>query len=124
MLDSQKISSFIALKRKELGMTQAEVAEKLQVSYQAVSKWENGTVPNVEILVELARLLNVSVDTLLNGGDRVTYEQANIDLAHLAVLGEKIAAHLTADSRVIHKPASRTTLYDFQIGRASCRERV
>ncbi len=114
MLDNQSISRFISCKRKELGMTQAEVAEKLQVSYQAVSKWENGTVPNVEVLVELARLFHVSVDTLLSGGDRVTYEQANIDLVHLAALGEKIAAHLTADSRVIHKPAARTTLYDFR----------
>ena len=51
MLDCQKISQFIALKRKELGMTQAEIAEVLGVTYQAVSKWENGTIPNVEVLV-------------------------------------------------------------------------
>ena len=73
MLDCQKISQFIALKRKELGMTQAEIAEVLGVTYQAVSKWENGTIPNVEVLVELARVLNISVDTLLNGGDRISY---------------------------------------------------
>lgn len=115
MLDSQKISSFIALKRKELGMTQAEVAEKLQVSYQAVSKWENGTVPNVEVLVELARLFHVSVDTLLSGGDRVTYEQANMDLAHFSALKEKIVRHLTTDdSRILKGPFAHTMLYDFQ----------
>lgn len=114
MLDSQKISSFIALKRKEMRLTQAEIAEKLKVSYQAVSRWENGTIPNVEILVELARLLNVSVDTLLNGGDRVTYEQANVDLAYLAALRKGIAAHLTVDSRITNKPAAQTMFYDIQ----------
>ena len=115
MLDSQKISNFIALKRKELRLTQAEIAEKLKVSYQAVSRWENGTIPNVEILVELARLLNVSVDTLLNGGDRITYEQANMDLAHFSALKEKIVRHLTTDdSRTLKGPVAHTMLYDLQ----------
>lgn len=115
MLDSQKISNFISLKRKELGMTQADIANRLKVSYQAVSKWENGTVPNVEILVELAKTLNVSVDTLLNGGDRLTYDQTEVDLAHFADLRQKIAAQLTTgDQRVFNKPAMPTLLYDFQ----------
>ncbi|MBQ3583633.1 MAG: helix-turn-helix transcriptional regulator [Lachnospiraceae bacterium] len=38
-------------KRKEMGMTQQQLADKLNISFQAVSKWENGTTyPNVEIL--------------------------------------------------------------------------
>ena len=45
MLDNEKIAAFIADKRKSLGLTQAEVAQKLNVSFQAVSKWENGTLP-------------------------------------------------------------------------------
>ncbi|MEY8313118.1 helix-turn-helix domain-containing protein [Oscillospiraceae bacterium 42-9] len=115
MLDCQKISRFIALKRKELGMTQAEIAEALGVTYQAVSKWENGTIPNVEVLVELARVLNISVDTLLNGGDRISYQQANMDLAHFIALKEKIAAHITTDdSHLLSGPVAHTTLYDFQ----------
>ena len=39
-----KIGEFIALKRKEVGLTQAELAEKLLVSDRAVSKWENGII--------------------------------------------------------------------------------
>jgi len=61
-LDSKRVAAFIAMKRREMGLTQAQVAEKLGVSYQAVSKWERGTVPNVEIVVELAKLLRVSVE--------------------------------------------------------------
>ena len=111
MLDSRKISAFLALKRKELGMTQAEIADKLKVSYQAVSKWENGAAPSVEVLVELARILNVSVDTLLNGGDRITYDQTEVDLVHFADLRQKIAAQLTIrDQRVRNKPAMPTVL--------------
>lgn len=47
MLDNQKIVSFIVNKRKEPGMTQAEAAQILNVSFQAVSKWENGTLPSI-----------------------------------------------------------------------------
>lgn len=115
MLDGKKISSFISLKRKELNMTQADIANKLKVSFQAVSKWENGTIPNVEVLVELAKILNVSVDTLLNGGDRITYDQTEVDLGHFADLRRKIAAQLTtSDPRVLNRPAMPTLLYDFQ----------
>ncbi len=82
MLDNQKIASFIVNKRKELGMTQAEAAQILNVSFQAVSKWENGTLPNVEMLVELAALLNVSVDEILAGkefsNEKFSYSKAGV----------------------------------------------
>ncbi len=52
--------------RKQQGFTQAEVAEKLNVSFQAVSLWERGeTCPDVDNLVMLANLYGVSTDTLL-----------------------------------------------------------
>lgn len=41
-MDQQKIGRFISELRKELGMTQTELGEKLGVSYKAVSKWETG----------------------------------------------------------------------------------
>ena len=53
MLDNQKIAAFIVNKRKELGMTQADVAQRLSVSFQAVSKWESGTsVPDLDKIVK------------------------------------------------------------------------
>lgn len=42
MLDSKKIGRFIADKRKEIGMTQQNLADRLSISFQAISKWENG----------------------------------------------------------------------------------
>ena len=60
MLDSIKVGNFIMGKRKSLGMTQQQLADKLKVSFQAISKWENGTTyPNIEILRDLAIVLDV-----------------------------------------------------------------
>ena len=71
MLNSTKVGNFIMEKRKELGMTQQQLADKLNVSFQAVSKWENGTTyPNIEILRDLAIVLEVSVDEILAGSEK------------------------------------------------------
>lgn len=114
MLDNKRIAAFITMKRKERGMTQSEVAEHLGVSYQAVSKWENGTIPNVEILVELARLLQVSVDTLLSGGESwFSYEKAGINLPSLQAFKGEAAAFCTADApRVVNVPGYAPPLLD------------
>jgi len=56
----------IARYRREQGLTQEALGEKLGVSFQAVSKWETGqTIPDTALLPELARILNISVDKLL-----------------------------------------------------------
>lgn len=52
--------------RKEKKMTQEEVAERLNISSQAVSKWENDiSYPDISLLVEIANMFGTSVDTLL-----------------------------------------------------------
>lgn len=52
--------------RKEKGLTQDELAQKLGLTFQAVSKWENAqTMPDIALLPELSRALDVSVDKLL-----------------------------------------------------------
>lgn len=62
------IGSRIAENRRRIGMTQEELAAKLAVSAQAVSKWENDiTCPDVMNLPKLAELLGITVDELLSG---------------------------------------------------------
>lgn len=62
------IGERIKIKRKELGLTQAELGEKLNVSDKAVSKWEQGEGdPNLSIIPDIAKILNVSLDYLLLG---------------------------------------------------------
>ena len=54
--------------RKQSGMTQSELAEKLDVSRQAVSRWEMGTAkPDFENLIAISKLFGVSIDYLLKG---------------------------------------------------------
>lgn len=62
-----KLEEKIVLLRKEKGLTQLQAAEKLNVSRQAISKWESGaTVPSIENMKYLGELYGVQVDYLLN----------------------------------------------------------
>ena len=66
LFDSCKAGKQIALLRRNRGITQEELAQRLSVSPQAVSKWENGhTMPEVSILVELSQILGVTIDDIL-----------------------------------------------------------
>lgn len=65
-IDKKEFGSFLAELRKEKGLTQKELAEKLFVSDKAVSKWETGgSIPDVALLMPLSRLLDVTVTELL-----------------------------------------------------------
>ena len=58
--------------RKAAGLTQADVAAKLNVSRQAVSRWESGqSKPSTEKLLELARIYDVSLDWLCSDADEM-----------------------------------------------------
>ena len=70
------ISTVIREKRRELGMTQEQVAERLGVSAPAVNKWERGnTCPDIMILPALARLLETDVNTLLCFREELTDQE-------------------------------------------------
>lgn len=67
-MDLNKISNFIKRKRKELGITQDELAEKLFVTEKAISRWETGRgTPDISLLLPLSKELNIDVSELLNG---------------------------------------------------------
>lgn len=68
MLDQTKIGTFIAERRKSAGLTQKELAERLSLSDKTVSKWETGHgMPDNSLLLELCRILDISVNELLSG---------------------------------------------------------
>lgn len=67
------IGKRIASLRRNKGMKQEELAEKLGISGQAVSKWENDqTCPDISLLPQLAKILGVTVDELLTGAQEAT----------------------------------------------------
>lgn len=65
-----KIGKYIAGKRKALGMTQKQLAEKLNMSDKSVSKWERGIcLPDVSVYMELCKILGISINEFLAGED-------------------------------------------------------
>lgn len=65
-IDKEKFGTFLSQLRKEKGLMQKELAEKLYVSDKAVSKWERGlSIPDVALLVPLSEILGVTVTELL-----------------------------------------------------------
>ena len=67
-MDAKITGCFIAQLRKELGLTQKELAEKLEVTDKAISRWETGKgLPDTSLLKPLAEIFGVSVGELLSG---------------------------------------------------------
>lgn len=67
-MDQKKIGSFLRELRTEKGLTQEQLAEKMNVSGRTVSRWENGNnMPDLSIIVELADFYGVDIRELLNG---------------------------------------------------------
>lgn len=67
-MDNEKIAQFISEQRKEIKLTQKELAEQLGVTDKAVSKWERGLCcPDISLLSKLSSILGVTTSELLNG---------------------------------------------------------
>lgn len=68
MIDNRTVGRTIATLRQAKGMTQQQLAAAMNVSHQAVSKWENGAaLPDIQTLVELTQLFGITVEQLLSG---------------------------------------------------------
>ena len=73
------IGKVIRKYRKELGLTQEEMAKSLGVTAPAVNKWENeNTLPDISLLAPIARLLGISTDELLSFKDNLTDEEVDV----------------------------------------------
>ncbi|MGM9882400.1 MAG: helix-turn-helix transcriptional regulator [Bacilli bacterium] len=67
-MNQEKIGKFIKEIRKKNNLTQNDLASKLGVTYQAVSKWENGkNIPDISLLKEMSQIFDVDIDELLDG---------------------------------------------------------
>ena len=85
--------------RKQAGLTQVDVAEKLGISQPAYASWERGVKkPTQENLVKIAQVLNVSVDYLVGNSEEKSDELDNIEL-----LFRMNSKGLTEDEKVVFK---------------------
>ena len=67
-MDQLKIGKFIAECRKQKGLTQMQLSEKLGITDKAISKWERGiSMPDASIMLEVCGILGISVNELLSG---------------------------------------------------------
>ena len=67
-VNQEKIGKFIKSRRKEIKLTQAELAEKLNVTDRSISKWENGIcMPDSSIIPVLCDILNITINDLFSG---------------------------------------------------------
>ena len=67
-MDQVKIGKFISERRKSVGLTQMQLAEKLGITDRAISKWERGkALPDSSVMLELCGLLGITVNDLLSG---------------------------------------------------------
>lgn len=74
MIDTRVVGAYISELRRDADMSEAEMASKLNVTHQAVSKWENGlALPDVQTLMNLAGLFGVSIGQILSGGKRASH---------------------------------------------------
>ena len=105
MFNMQYTASKLAEARRAKDMTQMELAERLGISFQAVSSWERGnTMPDIAKLPEIADILEVSVDELLGGNSKVADGIIEGDLPERVRSGE-VSVSEVAEAIPVMKPS-------------------
>ena len=115
MLDYEKIGLFLSNERKKEKLTQKQLAEKINITFQAVSRWEKGiSVPSLDVLDDLSRIFNVSIDEILKGerfNTRFSYEKAGVDVMKIDILNKKAKDFVEMDE---YNPSFRGGIYDLK----------
>lgn len=85
MIDSVKVGKKIYTLRKENSLTQDDLASKLMVTRQVISKWELGnSLPSIDLIIELSKLFNTTIEEILclNDDSRIEIDESNIFKGH------------------------------------------
>ena len=83
-VDPKKVGEHILALRKSKNLTQQELGERLNISFQAISKWERGeALPDTSLLPDLAQVLETTVDNLLMDGVRSAKFQRRVTMAQV-----------------------------------------
>ena len=104
-MEQEMIGKFIAACRKEKGLTQMQLAEKLNITNRAVSKWETGkSMPDVSLMLDLCDILGINVNELLSG-ERIIMEdyqkRAEENLMELQAKKEKAQGELESIMKIL-----------------------
>ncbi len=120
MLDREKVGRAIAKQRKIRGMTQRQLADILNVSYQAVSRWEQGqSLPSVDMIYDIAQSLETTVDFLLNGLSEerkvIKYEDTGLDTKKLYMIKKRLNSLVTPDERLLRAKYTEPSFFRFDV---------
>jgi len=75
MFDIKKFGAYISKHRKQIDMTQSELADKVNVSRQSVSMYENGdTFPDISILIDMSKIFGVTIEDMIYAGEPTRVE--------------------------------------------------
>ncbi|WP_283683439.1 helix-turn-helix domain-containing protein [Parablautia sp. Marseille-Q6255] len=70
-MDAKKTGRYISDNRKKHGLSQKELADKLNITDKAISKWERGlSFPDISLLIPLSEILEITLYDLLTGGNK------------------------------------------------------
>ena len=121
-MDQIKIGKLIAKQRKEKGLTQQDLGDKVGVGYRAVSKWETGqTMPDISIINELSEILGITADELLKGELNKQPKTAKSNkkylllLIPLIILISSIVFIIKQNNKVYEYNLISADQYDYQI---------
>ena len=107
-MDSKMVGAQISRLRKEKGLTQNDLGNRLGVSFQAVSKWERGeTLPDTAILLDLANALGTSVELILTGGGQMLHYKGKFTVAQMqeGILALKQMGALLGKDNLLYRHA-------------------
>ena len=107
-MDSKLVGGQIAHLRKDKGLTQNELGDRLGVSFQAVSKWERGeSLPDTAILLDLANALCTSVDFILSGGTQVIHYRGKFTVKQIrdGILAFRDMGELLGKDNILYRHA-------------------
>ena len=117
-MNQEKIGKLIKEIRKKNNLTQAELAEKYGVTYQAVSKWETGkNIPDVSLLKEISKDFNVNIEDLLEG--RVSNKNKS-NKTKLIIISILVAIIIILTSFIIYNNYQHSHNFEFKTLTSSC----
>lgn len=112
-MNTVKVGAYISKLRKRENLTQSELARKLNITHQAISKWENGTsMPDVAILLDLAEILNVKVENILKGEDSKVEVHEKMEIPETPEISEITDEFVTDKIIHVHGPGKIDQIKD------------
>ena len=119
-MDQEKFGNLIKEIRKKNNLTQKDLALKYNVTYQAVSKWENGkNLPDISLIRQIANDFNMSIDDMMSGVIKEKKNNKKIMLISiislLVIIVVLLFLLLSKNNNDLHSREIRTTCDDFNI---------